>query len=138
MPFDSQNYTFPDAPTLSPVENDGVLRTLIGARALLSVEGHWCKDGPGDQRVTFCMATAIRRSALGGVDALDDYQLWVDTQNFLSDVAGVHSIPDLNDNPGMTHAKVTALFDRAISSRRAALSNVTASQAIAAIEGVKK
>lgn len=68
----------------------------------------WCPDGPGNERTTWCVATAVEYHG-GAYDV------------FASVLGYDHRImmTPWNDAPGRTQAEVVALFDRAIAAEEA-------------------
>ncbi len=130
MPFDNLNMPLarafvaphrPSPPTV--VAADAVTHVLIAARVILNDENAWCGHGPGDERITFCAAMAVRRAAGCSMSGGFGYEpassaLWSAAMNDLDAQLGNRfSVAEYNDAFTTTHADVLALFDRAIASR---------------------
>lgn len=109
MPFDQVGYQ-PET-----VVQDEVLRCLIEARKLIENERNWLKGTywVGDQ---YCAHGALSVAANSAGFS------WIGARDFLRPFAAPHyNAMALNDAHSTTHADVLALFDRAISARRAEL-----------------
>jgi hypothetical protein len=130
MPRDTEQLFIP-APVV--IETDDVLRVLKEARQWLSDPAHWHKggfapnnnDNPQVAEAT-CAWGACSRAA--GSDNF--YDIGTDAENAAARLLSIQlgarpddalAISDFNDLPDTTHDDVVALFDRAISARRAEL-----------------
>jgi hypothetical protein len=119
MPFDQVNFPLP------AVETDEVLRALVEGRAMIADPRNWLQgpwhvtDVDGTER--YCSAAALNRARnrIPGSRAARAYLMAAVPPKYQGRMAA-HIF--FNDDPTTTHADVLAMWDRAISARRADLS----------------
>jgi hypothetical protein len=130
MPRDTEQLFIP-APVV--IETDRLLKALQDARQWLSDPAHWTKrrawrDRTGMETISAdCIGSTC---ALGAIsygmfrNTRDvDVPLYIQAVDALEASLQSHGgiVPGFNDDPRTTHADILALFDRAISARRAEL-----------------